>query len=418
MKTRMDKLQATRTLPPNYQVAGQINLANWRMTIALNLAGLVLLFPVAWLFVRYATLVRPGILSPRFTTVLIGLDILGFFLTLFVTMTLHEGVHGFFFWYFTRARPKIGANLFYAYAAAPGWYFPRNQFLIIGITPLLLLTLGGLLLLPVAPLLWVPRLLLGLTVNAAGAVGDMLVVGWLLPRPGTTYIKDDGPHMILYQDRLPQQQVEFTQLLAQYGLPQATSQAIFQRLVTCYQDGQRHYHTLHHVHKVLTTIRYLADHVDPPADLGAVQLAAWFHDAVYDPLANDNEAASARLAVTMLGEAGLPAGTLAEVSRLILLTRLFQPDTRPGPDDTNAHLLLDADLTTLAAPAADYKLYNDAIRREYDAVSDAQYSLARRELLQRFLDLERIYYTPRMFADSEEAARRNLRHELAQLPPA
>ena len=53
---------------------------------------------------------------------------------------------------------------------------------------------------------------------------------------------------------------------------------------------------------MLAHLDMLADEAD---DIDAVRLAAWFHDAVYEPGA-DNEEASAALAAAVLSEGGVP----------------------------------------------------------------------------------------------------------------
>ena len=76
--------------------------------------------------------------------------------------------------------------------AAPDWYLPRNPYLIVGLAPLVLLTVLGLGLLPVLPRSVLPPAWFALTFNAAGAVGDMVVVGWLLTKPRSVLVNDEG----------------------------------------------------------------------------------------------------------------------------------------------------------------------------------------------------------------------------------
>jgi hypothetical protein len=114
---------------------------------------------------------------------------------------LHELIHGAFFWIFTGARPIFGLRLAYAYAAAPDWYIPRNAFLMIGLAPLVLISLGGAALLPAMPPSLLPIWWLALTANASGAVGDLYIVGWLLSKSAHLYINDCGDRMSVYAPR-------------------------------------------------------------------------------------------------------------------------------------------------------------------------------------------------------------------------
>src|SRR3954469_18578120 len=59
------------------------------------------------------------------------------------------------------------------------------------------------------------------------------------------------------------------------------------RLVQAYSDGGRGYHDLRHLSEVLEHVEDLMDADDPAR--GTVLLAAWFHDAVYDGRADDEE---------------------------------------------------------------------------------------------------------------------------------
>jgi predicted metal-dependent HD superfamily phosphohydrolase len=153
-------------------------------------------------------------------------------------------------------------------------------------------------------------------------------------------------------------------------------------------------------------------------DLGAEEarqpalfLAGWFHDAVYDSRAKDNEEQSASLAVASLRPLRLPEPLLAETARLILLTKTHQA----APYDTLGHLLLDADLAILGAEPPAYDAYADAIRREYVWVPEDLYREGRRRVLEGFLGRPRLYFTEALAARCEEQARSNLRREIAAL---
>jgi hypothetical protein len=113
-------------------------------------------------------------------------------------LLLHELVHGAFFWLITRSRPVFGLQAAYAYAAAPNWYIPRNPYLVVGLAPLILLTLTGVALLP-----WLPAALLlpwifALAVNASGSIGDVYIIGWLLTRPAGALVNDHGDCIHIY----------------------------------------------------------------------------------------------------------------------------------------------------------------------------------------------------------------------------
>jgi predicted metal-dependent HD superfamily phosphohydrolase len=183
-------------------------------------------------------------------------------------------------------------------------------------------------------------------------------------------------------------------------------------LVRRWREPHRHYHTLDHLAAVLRVVERHAEVADDPA---AVALAAWFHDAVYDPHRVDNEEASALLAEATLPVLDVPPARVAEVARLVRLTASHDP----APDDRNGCLITDADLAVLAGPPRDYRRYADGVRREYAHVSDAAFAAGRAGVLRTLLELPRLFHTPALRTAWEATARANLAAELATLdaPP-
>jgi hypothetical protein len=192
-------MNALQHLPPDYHLAWKIDLAkNVMLMLALNLAGIVLLVPAFWLFGRLVVLVR-GVSAwnvPGDESLLILMLVLaGYALTLIV----HEGFHGLFFWLYTRSRPVFALKWSYAYAAAPDWFIPKRQYWLIGLAPLIGVSLLGVLLLPVLPETWLLPWLVAVASNVAGAVGDMYVVARLAFAPADTLVNDRGDAIAFYQ---------------------------------------------------------------------------------------------------------------------------------------------------------------------------------------------------------------------------
>ena len=203
-------------------------------------------------------------------------------------------------------------------------------------------------------------------------------------------------------------QTGWVRLLARYGVEPAAAYPVFDRLVASHSEPHRFYHTLEHVHEVLKVAGKLADVATDPA---AAQLAIWFHDAVYDPRARDNEERSAALALELLRPLGIPEATLQHVAAMIRTTA----HTSAGDVDADTQVLLDADLAILSAEERRYSRYAADVRREYAWVDDGAYRAGRTKVLQAFLARPRIYRTERMHAVAEEPARQNLRAEIERL---
>lgn len=193
------RLQATKTLPSHFALFHSLDLTNRKLMLGMNVAGVLLLFIFGWFFLGVAALIAPQFFWLELQMLLRLISLPAFLLTILLVVVLHELSHALFFWLFCRERPKIGFNWLYAYAAAPDWYFTRRQFVLIGLAPVLLLTLAGIGAMPFVSFLTTARLILALTVNAAGAVGDFLVVIWVLGQPANILLRDEGTAVSAYK---------------------------------------------------------------------------------------------------------------------------------------------------------------------------------------------------------------------------
>jgi predicted metal-dependent HD superfamily phosphohydrolase len=186
-------------------------------------------------------------------------------------------------------------------------------------------------------------------------------------------------------------------------------EAVVERVLLHYREPHRQYHTIRHLAAVLTTVDELLATVDVP-DRRAVRLAAWFHDAVYDPTAppGANEEASAALAERVLGDVGVDPACVAEVRRLVGATAGHHPAA------VDEAVLVDADLAILSERPAVYDAYRNGVRAEYGHLDDGTWRQGRAAVLQSFLERPAIYTTEPM-REREAAARANLTAELASL---
>jgi len=192
------------------------------------------------------------------------------------------------------------------------------------------------------------------------------------------------------------------------GIAKPGANAVLGDLCRRYCESGRAYHNLDHVMAMLDAVSGFAEDLHDPV---AVRLAVWFHDAVYDPRRNDNEEESAAYASVALSRAGALPTLLPTIERLILATKTHQTPL----DDTDCHILLDADLAVLGSSEADYDRYARAIRAEYAWVPEQDYRAGRKKVLEGFLEHDRLYYTEALFNTHEAAARANLRREIESL---
>ncbi|SFK87376.1 HD domain-containing protein [Geodermatophilus ruber] len=194
---------------------------------------------------------------------------------------------------------------------------------------------------------------------------------------------------------------------AQLAGDSPTSRTEWAAVVAAWGEPHRRYHDLAHLAAVLGLVGELAD---AAADPDAVRLAAWYHDVVYDPLRDDNEAVSAERA--RAGLRGLvPEERVEEVARLVRLTA----GHAPAADDPNGAVLCAADLAVLAGPPESYAAYASAVRAEYGHLSDAAFTAGRITVLEHLLALPALYRLPAVAAAWTPRARANLTAELGLL---
>jgi predicted metal-dependent HD superfamily phosphohydrolase len=194
------------------------------------------------------------------------------------------------------------------------------------------------------------------------------------------------------------------------ALGMQTASETYRALLDAYAEAHRHYHTARHIDACLR-------HLDVSKALAAswadIELALWFHDAVYDPYQSGNEERSADWACEFLQGQAADAARTERVRSLILATK--HDALAPDPD---AQLLVDIDLAILGASEADYDLFEINVREEYQWVPAPLFREKRAEILQSFLDRPQVYNTEFFRERYEIQARSNLRRAISALTSA
>ena len=191
-------------------------------------------------------------------------------------------------------------------------------------------------------------------------------------------------------------------------------QDLLAQLLSAYGQPQRHYHTQQHLAECLNWLESAQELAQHP---GEVEIALWFHDAVYEVRAHDNEWRSAQWASQALQQYGATQAQIARVHALIMATchGAAAPEDAQGHglrqtlhDEADTQLLLDIDLAILGAAPARFAEYDQQVRAEYSWVPAAIYSVKRKEVLQSFLQRPRIYGSKKLGRILEAPARTNL----------
>jgi predicted metal-dependent HD superfamily phosphohydrolase len=129
-------------------------------------------------------------------------------------------------------------------------------------------------------------------------------------------------------------------------------------------------------------------------------LADFYHDAIYDPRAKDNEERSAELLGTQLG--------VERACELVLLTK----GHATGLTDLQDQIMVDSDLAILQSEPEAYEAYARAIRQEYSFVPNEAYRSGRAQVLKSF-NREDLFYCREDL--NSEVAMRNIARELKGL---
>lgn len=182
---------------------------------------------------------------------------------------------------------------------------------------------------------------------------------------------------------------------------------LFHDLDRAYREPARHYHSHHHIAACLRHVQSYRHLARCPAE---IEVALWFHDAIYDTHRQDNEAQSAAWARQYLQSVGTAADCIARIVGLILATR-----HNAVALEGDQALLVDIDLAILGQSPEVFHAYDTAIRTEYAWVPWEQYRAGRVKILTGFLERPCIYTTAALREVYEVRARQNLHEALQQL---
>ncbi len=195
-------------------------------------------------------------------------------------------------------------------------------------------------------------------------------------------------------------------LMEALGLP--ASENTGEELIRAHSQRNRHYHSTGHID---TCLRHLDEHAELTDSAAEIELALWFHDAVYRPLLRHNERKSAEWATRFLQESETGSRPWANrVPRLIMATRhIREPKTR------DQAVIADIDLAILASDADTYAAFEKAVRREHRVIPYFLYRRKREAILRGFLYRPVIYHDSTLRKLWETRARKNLEQTLSEM---
>ena len=183
--------------------------------------------------------------------------------------------------------------------------------------------------------------------------------------------------------------------------------AVFDELDALYGEPHRHYHTAAHIEHCLRLFDPAAGRMDEP---DAVEMALWFHDAIYDIPGKDNELRSAELFAARARGRGSERFR-SNVHRLVMATT----HRDPPPATLDESFIVDIDLSSFGRPWEEFLDDSRAVRAELSHLSDAEFYPRQRRFLESLAARPRFCFTE-FFRDRHEArARRNIERLCAML---
>ena len=182
---------------------------------------------------------------------------------------------------------------------------------------------------------------------------------------------------------------------------------VFDELDTLYHEPHRRYHTAAHIEHCLRLFDLAADRMDEP---DAVEMALWFHDAIYDIPGEENELRSAKLFAARAGARGAERFR-SKVHRLIMATT----HRDPPPVTLDEAFIVDIDLSSFGLPWEEFLRDSRAVRAEFPHVPDAEFCPRQKKFLES-LGARPAFCFTEFFRDRHEArARRNIERLCARL---
>ena len=174
---------------------------------------------------------------------------------------------------------------------------------------------------------------------------------------------------------------------------------VYRDLRAHYSEGHRRYHTPAHIAHCLKLFDLASHKMDEP---DAVEMSIWFHDAIYDGSASDNEERSARYFIQTCGS-DVDQAFQSKVHDLIMVT--VHKELPLTPDQ---RYMVDIDLSSFGLPWKKFLEDSEAVREEFRHLSDQEFYSAQTQFLQKLVARKHFCFTEFFRDRHEKTARRNI----------
>lgn len=185
------------------------------------------------------------------------------------------------------------------------------------------------------------------------------------------------------------------------------NERVLHHLLSNYQQQHRKYHTIQHIQECFEEFNSIKKLLHHPEQ---VELAIWFHDAIYNPARQDNEEKSARM-LANYSPTKTKKGMLhtQQAQRLILATKDHEAY------DHDSAYFLDIDMSILGSSPKRFNEYEQQIREEYSMYSDEEYKQGRSTFLKPLSTKYKIYNTEEYEFKYAKQAKLNIDRTLLKL---
>ncbi len=199
----------------------------------------------------------------------------------------------------------------------------------------------------------------------------------------------------------------FIDLAKQYSDDDHLINELWEEIARAYSHKTRHYHSLSHLDHLLAQLLGVKRLI---SNWETVLFSLYYHDVIYNVKKADNEGQSALLAEERMKQLHVPDAMIKNCKTQILATKTHHEIIDP---DTN--YFIDADLSVLGQDWETYSVYFENVRKEYAVYPDFLYNPGRKKVLQRFLEMKRIFKTDYFYEKLEDRAKKNLSKEMMLL---
>lgn len=153
------------------------------------------------------------------------------------------------------------------------------------------------------------------------------------------------------------------------------------------QEHHRHYHTWEHIETMIATLHQEVEKVTQ-----AMVIATLFHDAVYIPGFEHNEAASAALMWTLAAQHLSPKAYAALTPDLTKAAEMILATKEHQSDDPDTQWVIDADMAWLSDAYEVFDAKRELIRKEYARYDDITFYRGEIAFLEYCLAQPRLFY--------------------------